>query len=80
MSNSYLPRADGKALLWMRAFASGISDDPQRYMLAPSDAATIAAAVGAFDAALLAAQDPRTGTRVTVRHKDEARYSAEQVV
>jgi hypothetical protein len=80
MANSYIPRADDLALVWMKTFAGGIGADPARYMLSAADVANLQAVVDAFDAAFAVAKDPGTRTVVSVMAKDQARNVAEQLV
>ena len=75
----FIPDQDPQALIWMQAFASGLSTNPALYMVTAPDAATVSAAVGAFATALPIATNPATRTEVTVALKDDARTSAEQV-
>ena len=75
----FIPSQDPQALIWMSTFSAGLSANPSLYMITAPDAATIAAAVAAFDSALTAASNPATRTNVTVAAKDDARTSAEQI-
>src|SRR5215218_6187825 len=75
----FIPSQDPQALIWMQAFASGLSANPALYMVTAPDAATVSSAVGAFAAALPIATNPATRTEVTVAQKDDTRTSAEQV-
>jgi hypothetical protein len=54
----FIPSQDPQALIWMQTFSAGLSANPALYMLTGPDAATVAAAVSAFDAALTLASDP----------------------
>ena len=80
MANSYIPRADARARMWMESFARQISLDPGRFMLAPAQAASIQSVVDSFVAKLLIAKAPGTRTRGTVIEKDNARFTAEQLI
>ena len=77
MSESFIPRSDADALVWMLAFSGGISSSPGTYELTAADAATIAAAVSAFQIALLIAEAPLTRTPGNINAKDTRRNAAE---
>lgn len=79
MSNSYIPRKDADALIWMKTFAGGLLAEPYAYMLSPSDAQSIAQAVGEYEQALGRATSPETRTSSAVCEKDQTRNSAEQI-
>ena len=77
MANSYIPRADARAVLWMEAFARGISANSSLYMLTPGQAQSIQEAVDNFVAACLVAKNESTRTKCTCIAKDNARSIAE---
>ena len=79
MAEGYIPAQDANALLWMEAFAGGISANPALYGLTVGDAAAIQGAVDSFGSALSVATAPSTRTAVTVSDKDNFRSSAEQI-
>jgi hypothetical protein len=79
MSDSFVPRDDANALIWMQAFSSGISSSSATYQLSASDAITIANAVQAFSDALALAEAPLTRTPGNVNAKDVARNAAESL-
>jgi hypothetical protein len=77
--SSYIPAEDAMALAWMRAFADGISANPNLYMLTATDAAAITTQVDAYETAWFAANDKSTRTEAQVNIKTQARASAEQI-
>lgn len=79
MPDGYIPPEDANALLWMQAFASGLTANPALYGLTAADAAAIQNAVDAYDSALTVANNPGTRTTVTVNDKNTSRNSAEQI-
>lgn len=42
MAETYIPRTDAEALLWMQAFANGIGASPSTYMLAATGESGVA--------------------------------------
>lgn len=80
MSDSYMPRRDARALIWMKAFAGGIARAPARFMLSPAEAANLNDVVDDFADALSVASNPDTRTRPNVRRKIDAREVAEQLI
>src|SRR4051794_456331 len=79
MPDSYIPRGQNAAMMWMKTFAAGISANPERYQLTVEDATTIQSAVDAFVLALVRVLDPQTATRGAVATKNDARDAAERV-
>ena len=71
--SKYIPSTDGGLRDWSQNFSSLITANPSTYGLMPSDAAAIAAAVGAYLPAYTAAVDPATKTKATVAAKDSAK-------
>jgi len=69
----YLPSTDSGLRDWAQNFSNLITANPSTYGLMASDAAAIAAAVGAYVPALTAAVDPATKTKGTVAAKDSAK-------
>jgi hypothetical protein len=69
----YLPRGDIPLRNWARNFSALITASPGAYGLMASDAATIAAAVGLYAAALVAAIEPSTRTAPAVAGKNAKR-------
>jgi hypothetical protein len=75
----YMGSTDAAKLTWMQTFVGGISATPYAYQCTPTDAATIQAAVSAYEAALADSSDPATRTPVNVAIKDAARNTAAQL-
>jgi len=75
----FVPRGDSDFALTARNFAVNIADEPETFGLTAEDAAAISETVSAFRAALYQAQLPTCSSQ-TIRAKNEARASAEEVV
>ena len=69
----YISKTEGGLRDWATNFSTLITANPSTYGLMASDAAAIAAAVGAYVPALTAATDPSTKTKATVAAKDSAK-------
>lgn len=80
MSDSYMPRSDGRALEWMQAFAGGIARSPAAFMLSPADAEHIGDVVARFADALAVSSNPDARTRPNVLRKSQARNVAEELI
>lgn len=79
MADSFIPRPDALALIWMESFANGISANPAAYELSAIDASTISTAVTEFSDALSVSSYVPTRTQDTVNIKDTKRNSAESL-
>ncbi len=77
MAESFIPRTDAQLLIWMEAFAQGISSNPGSFDLTGADATTINEAVIEFSDALSVATYVPTRTQDTVNIKDTKRNAAE---
>ncbi len=80
MPSTYLPTRESDLKNWMDNFAGRIAAAPADYGVSPADAAAIAAAVGAFGAALNVALAPGTRTQPAVTAKNGAKKTALAVV
>jgi hypothetical protein len=79
MADSFIPRPDAQALIWMESFANGISANFAAYELSAIDATTISDAVEQFSEALSIASYVPTRTQETVNIKDTKRNAAESL-
>lgn len=80
MTAPYIPARDVDLVPWATNFADLITADPGLYGLDSTIAATIQAAVDAFDSAYTIATNPSTRTPVTVAAKDTAKQAMLPIV
>jgi hypothetical protein len=80
MPRSYLPQPLSDLQIWADNFAALITANPATYGLAAGDAATIQAAVDAFDAAYLLSTAPGSRTAVTIQATIDARNALVAIV
>lgn len=76
MAEDYIPTSDANALLWLRAFADRIAEDPAIYQLTASDSANILTAVDEYQEALFVATSEFTRNEGTVNAKDTKKNAA----
>ena len=69
----YMPAEDAQFSLWAQAFAAGLNADPAKFMMSPSECASVQTVVDNFVEALLVANTESTRTKGTVAAKDDAR-------
>jgi hypothetical protein len=76
----YMPTKEAELNTWLSNFSALLTATPLAYGLTAPDAVAVAAEQAAFSAALAAATEPATRTKVTVRAKDTAKQSMLTVV
>lgn len=79
MPDMNVPRQDGKFLLAMQGFATGIAGNPAAYALCQADVELITQAYEQFEQALKIATTPETRTPSTVATKNTKRVLLEQL-
>jgi hypothetical protein len=79
-SGKFIPDSDSDFARVARNFAVGISENPEKFFVAPHDSEMITRRVQEFRDALAAAMARGTRTSGNVHRKDQARARAEQII
>lgn len=76
----YIPRQEGKLLIWGQNFAAQLAQDPARYGLTAGDASKVAAAVSRFALAFATARQPTGRTAAAVVAKNAASVALQKIL